>query len=294
MNWIGLVLHPMNRSFMTPSAKSASALLLFLWIWASVPGWEEARAAEIEAITLPSADITMSFVMAGRLSEIMVKEGDLVRNGQVLAVLEDRVERLKVVQLKAQVENKTRIQAAEADLAQKKIDLKKLELAKKLGAATDWEVEHARLGLQTAELTLQAVLVEHEQDRRRYEQAVGELERMRLVCPIKGRVEKVLCEVGEGAKPLEPVIQVVRVDPMWIDVQVPLAQAKELSLHQDTWITFPFVDGAPPANGKIIHISGVADAASDTLRVRIEVPNRSGRPAGERVTVRFSQKEQEG
>lgn len=284
----------MNDFFRTPLSKSASALLLCLWVWTSAFVLEDSRAAEIEAITLPSADITMSFVMAGRLSEVLVKEGDLVRNGQILAVLEDRVERLKVVQLKAQVENKTRIKAAEADLAQKKIDLKKIETARKLGAATDWEVEHARLGLQTAEFSLQAVLIEHEQDRRRYEQAVGELERMRLVCPIKGRVEKVLCEVGEGAKPLDPLIQVVRVDPMWIDVQVPLTQAKALVLNQDTRITFPFVDDSPPVNGRIIHISGVADAASDTLRVRVEVPNASGRPAGERVTVRFSQEEQGG
>jgi RND family efflux transporter MFP subunit len=284
----------MNDFLVIPLTKGASTLLLCLWIWTSAFGLEDSRAAEIEAITLPSADITMSFVMSGRLAEVLVKEGDSVKNGQILAVLEDRVERLKVIQLKAQVENKTRIKAAEADLEQKKIDLKKFELARRRGAATDWEVDHARLGLQMAELSLRAVLIEHEQDLRRYEQAIGELERMRLVCPIKGCVEKVLCEVGEGTKPLEPVIQVVRIDPMWIDVQVPLTQAKALALNQDTWITFPFVDGAPPANGRIIHISGVADAASDTLRVRIEVPNASGRPAGERVTVRFSKKDQEG
>jgi hypothetical protein len=31
----------------------------------------------------------------------------------------------------------------------------------------------------------------------------------------------------------------------------------------------------------------VADAASDTLRVRIEVPNQAKRPAGEHVLVTF-------
>jgi hypothetical protein len=38
---------------------------------------------------------------------------------------------------------------------------------------------------------------------------------------------------------------------------------------------------------KIINISAVADAASGTLRVRIEFPNLQNRPAGERVTVFF-------
>jgi hypothetical protein len=34
------------------------------------------------------------------------------------------------------------------------------------------------------------------------------------------------------------------------------------------------------------------DAASETLRVRLEVPNPDGRPAGERVFIRFDEEVQ--
>jgi len=39
--------------------------------------------------------------------------------------------------------------------------------------------------------------------------------------------------------------------------------------------------------GTIIFVAAVADAASGTLRVRVEVPNKTRRPAGEHVVVSF-------
>ena len=41
------------------------------------------------------------------------------------------------------------------------------------------------------------------------------------------------------------------------------------------------------AAGKVIYIAAVADAASNTRTVRVEVPNKALRPAGEHVKVRF-------
>ena len=38
-------------------------------------------------------------------------------------------------------------------------------------------------------------------------------------------------------------------------------------------------------SGRVVHVGAVADAASATLKVRIEVPNMEKRPAGEHVQV---------
>ena len=42
--------------------------------------------------------------------------------------------------------------------------------------------------------------------------------------------------------------------------------------------------------GRVIHIAAVADAASDTRLVRVEIPNKIGLPAGCQVTVSFGAK----
>lgn len=246
-------------------------------------------AQEIQAVTMPSANITLSFVVSGKIADIHVKEGDTVEKGDLLAALHDDPERIQTEQLKVQAADRTRILSAKAELAQKMVDLEKFDAARKKGAVSEWEVAHLKLSVRMAKLALQAATIEHEQYKRRHAQAVQQLARMRIVSPIPGRVEKVFVEAGEGVEKLGPVVELVRTDPLWLDVPVPLPQAQHLEAGQPAAVLFPGNPAGNPANGRIVYISSVADAASDTLRVRIEVGNPSERPAGERVTVEFPQ-----
>lgn len=248
-----------------------------------------ASGEPIEAVSRPSADVTLSFVQAGRVVEVLVKEGDVAREGQVVARQDDAAERLQLAQLTAQAEDTTRIEAGEAQLAQKREDLKKLQWAHGEGAATEWEVAHARLDVRIAELSLKLARFEHAQDGRKAEELKARIERMRLVSPLAGRVEEVAVEAGESPEPLKPVIRIVTIDPLWMDVPVPLAEARGLASGGAARVAFAGSSNAAAdsANGRIVNVAAVADAASDTLRVRVEVPNPAGRPAGERVRVTF-------
>ena len=247
-----------------------------------------AGAEPLEGITVPNADVTLSFVVPGRITDILVKEGQQVKKDQLLVRLYDEPERIQSQQLKLLADNPTKIDAARAELAQKTVDLKKVELAMAKGAASEWEVEHLQLNVRIAELSLKSALVEQEQYRRRYAHSRSQLQRMRLAAPIAGRIEIISVEVGESVGSLSPVIRIVQNDPLWIDVPVPMVQAGELTAGQQAWIGFPGDNAGKAASGHIINIAAVGDAASDTLRVRIEVPNPLQRPAGERVSVSFS------
>ncbi|MBR9984532.1 MAG: efflux RND transporter periplasmic adaptor subunit [Desulfosarcina sp.] len=246
------------------------------------------RAEALQGITAPNADITLSFVLAGRVSDVRVQPGTTVEKDQLLVHLDDEPEKIQCQQLKMLSEDRTKIHAAQAELAQKKVDLKKLELARAKGAASVWEVEHLHLNVRIAELSLQSAVLEQQQYRQRFDHANSQLVRMRLAAPIAGLVEEVSVEVGESIGTLGPVVRIVQNDPLWIDVPVPMAQARDLKLGQDAWITFPGATRDASPNGRIINISAVADAASETLRIRIEVPNPLKRPAGERVAVAFT------
>ena len=246
------------------------------------------RAETLQGITAPNADITLSFVMAGRVSDVQVEPGTTVEKDQLLVHLYDEPEKIQCQQLKMLSEDRTKINAAKAELAQKQVDLKKLEQARAKGAASVWEVEHLFLNVRIAELSLQSAILEQQQYRQRYDHASSQLVRMRLAAPIAGLVEEVSVEVGESIGTLGPVVRIVQNDPLWIDVPVPMAQALDLTVDQDVWITFPGATAEATPNGRIINISAVADAASETLRIRIEVPNPLKRPAGERVAVAFA------
>lgn len=250
----------------------------------------QARAdseAGIAAITNPSADVTLSFVQPGRIAKVLVKEGDAVKAGQVLAQQDDVVDRARLSQLEADSKNMTNIEAAKVSLAQKKVDLQKRETAAARNAATELEVEHAKLDVKIAELSLALALFEHEQAVRKYEQAKLQIDNMSLESPIDGSVEKVEVETGESINALERVVRVVQIDPLWIDVPVPLSDAFALTCDDAVEVTFRGLNKTS-VKGKIVFIAAVADAGSGTLRVRIEVPNKAKRPAGEHVSVVFS------
>ena len=153
--------------------------------------------AGITAITIPCADVTLSFIQPGRIAKVYVKEGDLVTAGQLLVQQDDAAEQAQLAYIKAQSEDTVQIEASGASLDQKRVDLKKLEWAAERGAATALEVEHAKLEVKIAELSLKLAQFEHEQNKRKYEEAQIRVDNMSLKSPLAGRVEKVELEVGE-------------------------------------------------------------------------------------------------
>jgi RND family efflux transporter MFP subunit len=242
----------------------------------------------VRAISRPSADITLSFVQPGRIARVPVKEGDVVKAGQILVHQDDVAEQVLLAQFKAQAEDRTQIRASEASLAQKRVDLQKLEKAAASKAATALEVEHARLDVTIAELSLELATFEHEQAGRKYQEQKVRVEHMQLASPIDGRVEDIKVEVGESINTTTEAIRVVQIDPLWIDAPVPLALAIDLQAGRPAQVQFgPPERPASTTQGRIIFVAAVADAASGTRRVRIEVPNKAGRPAGEHVLVEF-------
>lgn len=242
--------------------------------------------AGIAAITAPIADVTLSFVQPGRIANVRVREGEAVTIGQVLIEQDEAVDRVRLAQLEASSQDTTQIQAAEASLAQKKVDLKKLETAAAKNAATELEVEYAKLNVTIAGLSLQLAIFEHEQAKRKYEEAKLQIDNMSLKSPIGGSVEKIDVETGESVNALASVVRVVQIDPLWIDVPVPLVQARSLKYGAICRVEFPDPQKAT-IEGIVIYMGAVADAASGTLRVRIQAPNKSKRPAGEHVKVIF-------
>lgn len=269
--------------------KAITVLLLLFILSIAIPAVSNQAYPEtvVAAITTPSADRTLSFVKPGRIAQIKIEEGQTVMAGQVLVQLDDAVERASLAHLEAASKNTLNIQAGEASLAQKQVDLKKLEKAAALNAATALEVEHAKLDVKVADLSVKLAVFEYEQAQRKFEEAKIQIDNMSLKSPIDGIIEKLEVETGESVNALEDVVRVVQINPLWIDTPVPLEKARGLQYRDKTQVIFPGPKETT-VEGTIVFIGAVADAASSTLRVRIQVPNRSLRPAGEHVRVIFS------
>ncbi|MBN2137175.1 MAG: efflux RND transporter periplasmic adaptor subunit [Sedimentisphaerales bacterium] len=266
---------------------SVPVLLLAAFVLVSAGSERTDSRTWIEAITAPSADVTLSFVQPGRIAEVHIKEGDVVEADQMLIRQDSSAEQALLMQIKAESEDTTQIEAAEATLAQKEVDLKKIEWAAGRGSATELELEHARLDVKIAKLSLKVAEFNHEQSKLKYQESQIRVDNMSLKSPIAGVVDKVDLEVGEAVSSLVGVVRIVKTSTLWIDAHVPLSNGMGLKVGQSAEVLFSDPDRLA-AKGKIIFVSTVADAASSTLRVRIEVPNKTNRPAGEHVRVAFA------
>ena len=279
-----------NRSVLEAADKrntmvTRKSLLCLLGLLAILVSSGVSVGEGIEAITKPSQDVKLAFVRAGRISRVLVKEGQHVEAGQLLMEQDDQAEQVQLKQLKAQAEDTTRIRYAAAQLEQKKVYFERLQKVEAT-ATTQTEIDLAKLDVTIAELSKELAEFEHSQDAKKYEEAKDQLDRMRLVSPIAGKVEMISLQAGESAEAQAPVVRVVSTDPLWVDVYVPLDQAAHLTIGGTARVASN-PTGPPASKGKVIHIASVAEAASNTLLVRLEVPNPSAQPAGERVYIIF-------
>jgi len=264
----------------------AQMITIMLAVTAAVMADEPIEGKGIYAICRPSYDAELSFPVPGTVAEIHVKEGDKVEKGDLLVSLDTKVENARLEQLKAEADSKIQIDAAKARLEQAKSDLEKISKAAEGGAASEREVEHARLDVKINELSLQLAGFEHEQNRRKYREVKQQIERMKLKSDVRGLVESIHVEIGEAVTTQENrIARIVVIDPLRIDSPVPVALAEKLKPGGKATVTI--TGRNVRLKGNIVHVSRIAEAASNTVRVRIEVPNPQGHKAGQQVRVTF-------
>jgi len=108
---------------------------------------------------------------------------------------------------------------------------------------------------------------------------------LKLVCPIEGVVAQLMVHQGETVDAGSmKVMRVVQVDPLWVEVPVPIQQARQLKQGDEAQVTFTDKQARP---GKVALVFPVGDAASGTINVRVEIPNPQKLQPGENVSVQF-------
>lgn len=239
----------------------------------------------ILAVTIPSGDAWLAFVQPGKVAKVLVKDGDRVKSGQLLIQQDDKAEAATVAQLKLVAEENIHIAAQQAQLDQKKVDLKITKEVFDGGGVSVNDYDHAVLDVTIAQLSLDLAKLQQSQDKLKYQEAYEHLQRMKLTSPIDGKVEEIRIHDGESSDIQVKVLRVVGTDPLWIEVPVPREQAAALKIGQTAKVAFP--QQADLADATVIHIGAVLDAGSDTRTVKLELPNPTDRPAGEHVEVYF-------
>jgi membrane fusion protein, multidrug efflux system len=227
------------------------------------PGGAAARPTPVSAIVAQPGDLEVTLrastnlrareqvevipKQAGIVAAIMVEEGVRVREGQVLAQLDDAEWRLQLQQSEARASSA--LDAVERARALQELELVSAQEVERLASearVTEAEVGLARLRVENAQIR----------------------------APIAGTVTHRYIERGQQVNTASPAFGLADLDRLQAQLAIPEREAHRVQVGQIARIILQ--EGAPPvARGEVERIRPVVDAASGTVQVTVTVPSGS-------------------
>lgn len=240
----------------------------------------------IGCVIEPDEVVDVGSPVVGVISTI-VKRGDRVRKGQVLAVLRNDVDRaaLSVAQSRAAADAEEK--AAHANLAFAKQRRTRAEELLQKEFISKQALDQA---IAEDEVARQKLVQAQEQRRvlvREASLAQQRLEERTIRSPIDGVIVERYLAAGERVEE-KPLVRVVKIDPLRVEAILPSA-LYGLIPHGSIANIRPEMPNAVPVTATVTLVDKVLDAASGTFRVRLQLPNRDGAvPAGLRCKAEFA------
>ncbi len=203
---------------------------------------------ELRGLLIPVEQANLAAPSAGVIREIR-NEGDRVKGREVVAQLEDAMERAGVEQARAIL----KLRQAQADSSAK---------LRKNNATSEEDARVAVANLETAVAQLR--------------QAEAALEKKSLRAPFDGVVTKRIRATGEAVDQYFPVMVMVNPDRLWLEAFVPAARLGEVRAGAPVEVQAP--DAAPGRTfaGKVDFIAPNVDPASGEVRVKVLVDHTDG------------------
>jgi RND family efflux transporter MFP subunit len=221
----------------------------------------------------------------GTVLERPVKVGQAVKKGDILLRQDDRQERAQLEALELEANSNVRVEAAEADLKLKAAQYKREQDLLKTNSTNPVAVEEAQSKWIYADAQLKIAKLEREVNLRKAEQQRVKVEQMTVKSPVDGYVEQIELEVGDMTDPQKPCITVVQNDPLKVEFFIPVPQAQKLKVGQELQVRYPGEEQWTAA--KVAFKAPVAETASDTQKVGLEMANSQNRDAGLQVQVKL-------
>jgi RND family efflux transporter MFP subunit len=247
-----------------------------LFVWLSIIVNANAVANDNEGFTEPRYHILVAAPESGIIKHLLVEEGDVVKSGQVLGVLDDDSLEANLAIAKKAKESEGSIHSAQAELALKQNRLKQFEELRQRNHASAEEVERAAMEKDVAEARLLAAEEAQEIKDLEFCRAEVLLARRRILSPIDGVVIEIHKNRGEFVSPTDAVVfTVVQLDPLVATFSLSVPKASGLVKGQRSLVTFD--TSGEQALATIVFVSPVINAQSGTVKVKVEIPNAQRR-----------------
>jgi macrolide-specific efflux system membrane fusion protein len=264
--------------------------LLLVWPLSTRAGEIRIESAVVNLI----AQAEVPAQEAGLLTKISVREGQRVKQGDLLANCDDRDAQLELVKARIALthaqelaSNDVKLRLARQALKLAQIELTRSEEANKAleKVISPTQIEKLKIDIEKALLEIEQADKELAAARRGVEAAKNELaiaeralERRRVTAPIDGMIVEVRRHEGEWLKPGDAVMRLVRDDRLRAEAFVLADQLPGDLLGRSVQLEVELSGGkAQVYVGKVTFVSPEANPINGQVRLFAEIDNRDGR-----------------
>jgi RND family efflux transporter MFP subunit len=252
-----------------------------------VESWEQQVPVNLRSTGTVHARETavLSAQVMGRIQQVLVREGDSVRAGQTLVVLDDAALHAQVEQAQAGVKAALNMQAAaQTNAALATSTLGRYKQLQSEKSVSPQEMDEVSRRAEAAAAGLEAARAQTDAARAQENGARTMMSYTRLVAPFAGVVTSRMADPGTMAAPGVPLLQLDQAGALQLDITVD--ESVIGAIRKGMKLTVE-VNGAA-ATGSVAEIVPAADPSSHSFLVKIDLPSSNQTRAGMYGTAEFA------
>lgn len=211
----------------------------------------------------------------GGVIRLLVKEGNFVRAGQLIATISDGGLSDQLNQAKIQVDQAlAQLQQAEIqrDLAKTTFERQQSLWNQKIGS--EMQYLQAKTNYETSQKQVLSAQQQVSAARKGVSGTQAQLAKTRLVAPFSGRVEQIITQSGQAVSPGTPIIRLVNPATVKAVAQVPENYLSTIQKGTKAIISLPALDQT--FESQVSLISASINPGNRTFRVEVPVPDNDG------------------
>jgi membrane fusion protein, heavy metal efflux system len=225
--------------------------------------------------------------VAGVIERVEVERGQSVARGQVIAVLRASVEQASLNVAISRAESAAEELSAVASMRFNRERLERAEGLFKENFISQQALDQARAEAQLAVQKLEMVREQRALQVQERDVVAAQLAQRTIRSPINGVVAERFMSAGERVDE-RPVVRLATIDPLKVQLVVPVSLFPQIQVGTRATVT-PELPGAKAMDARVSMVDKVVDAASNTFRVHLSLPNpRGALPAGLRCKAQFA------
>ena len=252
-------------------------LLILAWLVLAInaPSAFGQSSQQAEGFTEPFKTVVVASPESGIIQSLTVREGDMVRDGDVLAQLDSQVLIASANAAREKLKARGKINGAIASVQNKAHLLRQMEELLKGEHASDKEVKQAQLEFDLANANLESAKDELRAQEMEIKRIEAQLERRIIRAPNSGVVLELPRQVGEAISATESqVATIVSLDQLRVRYFLTTSQAKSIEHGSRMQVGFP--ETGQTTTAIVDFVSPVTDSKSGTVRVEFLIENKNG------------------